>query len=263
MNFIEFLNIWRYENIENPDYLFKMSNLRENKTGLPVNIYVSSGGSVNKRHGPRLKVMISSAEKFNPSETVSVCLKKDITTDDVIGYHQLFPELLEKLREYVNLNYDVLMLYWNDEIDTDDLVNRLRKIKVKENCACGFILAEPRGWLLCHPTNGGNRWDFPKGWAESGEDHLEAAKRELFEETGLILQKDLSEVIDLGQHPYQDHRDLHLFYKRLTKIDTRGMNCISMVDNSPDKDYPEMDAFAVFPIEKAILKLGIRLQHWI
>ncbi len=30
-------------------------------------------------------------------------------------------------------------------------------------------------------------WQFPGGWIDAGETHVEAAKRELFEETGLIL----------------------------------------------------------------------------
>lgn len=135
---------------------------------------------------------------------------------------------------------------------------------MKENCACGFILADDRGWLLCHPTGGGNRWDFPKGWAEKGEAHLDAALRELDEETGLKLSTaDLNGVIDLGQHSYQDHRDLHLFYLRLPKIDNKSMHCRSMVENPKGDDFPEMDAFAVFPIDRVLSKVGFRLKLWI
>jgi predicted NUDIX family NTP pyrophosphohydrolase len=133
---------------------------------------------------------------------------------------------------------------------------------MKKSCACGFIIEEPRGWLLCHPTNSGNRWDFPKGGSEVGEDHLVAAKRELLEETGLVLTSN-QDIIDLGQHPYQDNRDLHLYYVKVDKIDTKVMHCTSMVLNPKGKNFPEMDAFVVFPKDLVLSKVGNRLKTWI
>lgn len=111
---------------EDVDELFEMSNLRKGFTGLPVNIYVSSGGSVNKRHGPRIKVMTNTGDKVNPHQTVSVILKHNITPDDVVGYEQLPMNVLNSVREYINLNYDVLIAYWNDEIGTDEMIQQLK-----------------------------------------------------------------------------------------------------------------------------------------
>ena len=68
----------------NLEDLFEMSNLRKSETGLPVNIYVSSGGSVKEQHSPRLKAMIKTSNKFMPHDTVSVLLKRDITSNDVV-----------------------------------------------------------------------------------------------------------------------------------------------------------------------------------
>jgi hypothetical protein len=110
------------------DDLFEMSNIRKRTSGLPVNIYVSSGGSVNKRHGPRIKVMTNTGDNFNPRETFGVILKRNITPDDVIGYDTLTNDVLNALREYINKNYDVLMKYWNDEIDTTEMVQELRSL---------------------------------------------------------------------------------------------------------------------------------------
>ena len=48
------------------------------------------------------------------------------------------------------------------------------------------IIAMHKGkWVFCkhkHRTT----WEHPSGWIEAGESPLEAAKRELFEETGSI-----------------------------------------------------------------------------
>ena len=147
---------------------------------------------------------------------------------------------------------------------------------MKENCACGFIVEEPRGFLLCHPTNLGNRWDFPKGWAEKGEDHFQAAVRELKEETGLIVSLTdntiyvveekrfkIESIVDLGQHPYQSHRDLHLFHMIVDHIDNKRLFCESMVKNPKGPDYPEMDAFVVFPRAKVLSKVTPRINEWL
>ena len=110
------------------DDLFEMSNIRKSESGLPVNIYVSSGGSINNQHGPRIKAMIDTGDRFNPHQTVSVVLKQNITQDDVIGYEQLPSKVLGPLRDYINLNYDVLMAYWNDQISTKEMVMGLKSL---------------------------------------------------------------------------------------------------------------------------------------
>lgn len=138
---------------------------------------------------------------------------------------------------------------------------------MKDACSCGFIIAEvkngyPTGWLLCHPTNGGNRWDFPKGKADAGEDHLTAAKRELLEESGLELVED-DGVIDLGQHSYDNKKDLHLFYMEVADINTSVMHCESIVENPKGPNFPEMDGFAVFEMHKLGEKVGKKLDAWI
>ena len=110
------------------DELFEMSNIRKSESGLPVNIYVSSGGSVNTRHGPRIKVMVDTGDRFDPRHTVSVLLKRDVTVDDVVGYEQLSSAVLAAIRDYINLNYDVLLAYWNDELSTSEMINGLKRL---------------------------------------------------------------------------------------------------------------------------------------
>jgi 8-oxo-dGTP pyrophosphatase MutT (NUDIX family) len=65
--------------------------------------------------------------------------------------------------------------------------------------SAGFVLfhGEPtdanRTYLL---LDYGRHWDYPKGHVEPGEDELTAARRELFEETGI----DQIELIDSFRH---------------------------------------------------------------
>ena len=105
-----------------------MSNLRKQDTGLPVNVYVSSGGSVNKRHSPRIKVMRSSSDKMNPNETVSVILKKNITVDDIVGYDVIPTKTFEQIQKWVHINYETLMDYWNDDISTVEMIQRIKSL---------------------------------------------------------------------------------------------------------------------------------------
>ena len=52
--------------------------------------------------------------------------------------------------------------------------------------SCGVVLARPDGPGVCTlMLRAWHHWDFPKGMQENGESPLEAARRELGEETGI------------------------------------------------------------------------------
>lgn len=75
--------------------------------------------------------------------------------------------------------------------------------------SCGTLIVDAsRRLLLCHVT-GTAKWDIPKGMRDAGETELEAAVRELREETGLVL--DAAGFDDLGRFDYRRDKALHLF----------------------------------------------------
>ena len=107
------------------DDLFEMSNISREDSGLPVRVWVSSKMSAAERHGPRLKVELPG----KGSPTIPVLLRMDITSDDVIGYVTLPAKILNPLRSFINLNYDILIQYWNDEISTKQMILSIKDIK--------------------------------------------------------------------------------------------------------------------------------------
>lgn len=132
-----------------------------------------------------------------------------------------------------------------------------------DKCSAGFILATKLGWLICHVTNSGGRWDLPKGRVDEGEDHFAAAQRELLEEAGIILPPEiLKHAIDLGQHAFRNDRDLHLYYVWLDELDTTKLACSSMVD-SKRGDFPEVDAAAIRHPWEVIRLVGASLAIWL
>ena len=106
------------------DDLFEMSNISREESGLPVRIWVSSKMSAAERHGPRVKVELPG----QGSPTIPVLLKMDITSEDVVGYEKLPAKGLNPLRNFINLNYDILIQYWNDEISTKQMILSIKTI---------------------------------------------------------------------------------------------------------------------------------------
>ncbi len=74
------------------------------------------------------------------------------------------------------------------------------EIKSRETKSAGGVVLNPKGEVLVVSQHG-NSWSLPKGHIEAGEVALVAAKREIYEESGVT---ELEFVKDLGT--YQRHR---------------------------------------------------------
>jgi Domain of unknown function (DUF4160) len=106
---------------DDSELLFEMANLVQRDTGLPFVVWISPKG--NARHDVRVKV--SRTPKAVPSEMVSVAVRPNVRL--VEG--KMSASDLKLLRRWVELNRDVLVRYWDGDIEsTKDAINLIRPI---------------------------------------------------------------------------------------------------------------------------------------
>jgi 8-oxo-dGTP diphosphatase len=88
------------------------------------------------------------------------------------------------------------------------------------------VLVDRRGWVLLqerdeHPVLDPEKWGFVGGGVEPGEAYVEAARRELLEETGLAVP----DLHLFGRFPVFHHQtggrdEFELFYARVDLVDS-------------------------------------------
>ena len=91
-----------------------------------------------------------------------------------------------------------------------------------------------------------NSFDIPKGIIEEHETAIEAAIREVKEETGIVLTN--TELHDLGQHVYLKGKDLHIFKCRYD-IDIKLLKCSSEFTRN-GQSWPEVIGYDWIEKEK-------------
>ena len=114
----------------------------------------------------------------------------------------------------------------------------------KYTVSCGTLVLDRSGRLLLGHVTGTAAWDIPKGMQDPGETTLEAAMRELREESGAAFAP--QRFVDLGEFAYRRDKRLHLF--RVEAGDELGdlgqLVCTSwFAHHKTGKATLEMDAF--------------------
>ena len=110
--------------------------------------------------------------------------------------------------------------------------------------SCGVLVVDAAGHLLLGHVTHTPRWDIPKGLQDPGESAVDAAVRELREETGLVVPPDA--LSDLGRFDYRRDKALHLFRLDVDAAlpDLANLTCTSMFPHrATGKPTPEMDAY--------------------
>lgn len=76
------------------------------------------------KHSPRLKVSKNYNDKFDAYNTVTIS-----DHPEVIGLNDISRKDINSLKEFIKLNKETLLQYWNLEIDTMEMTQQLQKIK--------------------------------------------------------------------------------------------------------------------------------------
>jgi hypothetical protein len=104
------------------ELLEEMVSYRKGVTGVDNTVFISPRGLT--QHAPRIKVAIDPPDSINPnSKTASVAIDSgDIVAGDVSA------DVLKQVRQFIELNHDALLDYWNYRADTEQLRKRLKSI---------------------------------------------------------------------------------------------------------------------------------------
>ena len=99
-----------------------MVSLRKDRTGVDNTVFVSTKGYA--RHAPRIKIAIDPPDSLNPAAKTASMTIHDYS---IAGAH-IPPHLVEQAKRFIERNRTALLDYWDNKIDTPELIERLRSI---------------------------------------------------------------------------------------------------------------------------------------
>jgi hypothetical protein len=112
------------ETVEAEDIFF-MTNLSPRMTGLPMSIWVSPRG--NARHDVRIKVNTTHGNRMTIEDTAVVAVRPAPRV--VAG--RLTAEDRRLVADWVRLNLEAIIGYWDDELDTGQFLEHLKVLPSK------------------------------------------------------------------------------------------------------------------------------------
>jgi hypothetical protein len=109
------------------DDLFEMASLFPRTTGLPMTVWVSP--RANARHDVRVKVNVAHGDRMSPANTTVVGVR---SSPHVIA-GRLSLDDQRAIFEWAPLNTAALVAYWEGQIDTIELGQRLKQVALRRS----------------------------------------------------------------------------------------------------------------------------------
>lgn len=120
-------------------------------------------------------------------------------------------------------------------------------------CAVGCLVFDDKGRVLLQRRNDDNLWGNPGGIVELGESIYDTVKRELLEETGIMVRQDAFKLFNIysgnEQHHIYPNGDVAYFVNVIFRIDKY---CGKFEIN--DNESRELKFFSLYNIPQDITK---------
>lgn len=102
---------------------YDMANLSPTLTGLPMIVWISERG--HSRHDVRVKVSLIHGRRVRPNNTASVSVRPDVA---IVAGPPLDRNDLACVRDWIALNREAIIAYWDGDLLTDEVISQLKKL---------------------------------------------------------------------------------------------------------------------------------------
>lgn len=118
-------NCYNYTN----DHLGEMATLRKNRSGLPVNLYLDDAQSYKKGgHWKRIKFQADKGNSPNTRDMIPMSIEDEPRIMAGASYTKLSSADIEKVRNFVKANKELLLKLADFEIDFPEFVQKMKKV---------------------------------------------------------------------------------------------------------------------------------------
>ena len=123
---------------------------------------------------------------------------------------------------------------------------------MEKKISCGALICSEKGFLALHPTGRKHEfgcYDIAKGCLENNDSIYETIQREIYEETGIVLEEigqyTPVRFTNCGINSYLKEKDLALYIIEIQNTDKYfNFNCSSYFEEPKTGiEYPEMDGY--------------------
>ena len=114
---------------ENQEMLFEMANIQKKLTNLPVNVWVDEKGAFRDtpHNLPRIKFQNNKSNKV-VGEGISISISEDPKILIKDYETELNSYEIGQIKNFIKRNLNMLIKHWNQEIDTDELKQLIKKV---------------------------------------------------------------------------------------------------------------------------------------